>query len=115
MVDTSGSPYYNDAEHAIEEQYIEFLAIPGRVIQAREITQLQTIIRERQRRVADAIFDDGDIVPIACEIPTAVKSPLRISRDGKTYGIVLVEPDADNATKLQVRTNEGVKAIASLD
>jgi len=62
MVDTSGSPYYNDWEHAIAENYIEFLAIPGRVFQAREATQLQTIIRERQKRVANAIFDDGDIV-----------------------------------------------------
>lgn len=51
---------------------------------------------------------------IACEPETAVTSPLRISRDGKTYGIVLVNPSDSSATKIKVKTKSGVKAIAKL-
>jgi hypothetical protein len=77
--------------------------------------------------VADAfvarISDDIDIglrlregastVRVACK-PPVTSSPLRISKNGTTYGIALVEPYATNASKMQIMTPAGIRAWRKL-
>ena len=40
--------------------------------------------------------------------------PLRISRGGTTYGIILVDPTDPSASKLRINTPAGVKALKKM-
>jgi len=59
--------------------------------------------------------DSTGVVRIACQLSTAVTSPLRVARNGKIYGIALVDPSDPSATPLRVKTSSGIKAVAKLD
>lgn len=57
------------------------------------------------------VYDGTQVVAIACEPDTSVTSSLRISRNGRTYGVVLVDPTDSNASKVRVQTKSGIKAL----
>jgi len=60
------------------------------------------------------VYDGTETVKIACEPDDSVTSPLRIAKDGKVYGIALVDPDNPpnnpDATKIRIKTSSGVMA-----
>ena len=56
----SNSPYYDDFNEA--KKFLRVLFKPGYSIQARELTQLQTIMQSQLSRFADHIFVDGSQV-----------------------------------------------------
>ncbi|MFH1375348.1 MAG: DUF4215 domain-containing protein [Patescibacteria group bacterium] len=58
------------------------------------------------------MYDGISIISIA--IQTTLTSPLRISKDGITYGIALVDPSDSFATKFRIATSSGMKAIKRL-
>ena len=58
-------------------------------------------------------YDGTAIIKIGCE-DGPLTSPLRISKNGATYGILLVAPDAANASKFRIQTTSGVKALMKL-
>jgi hypothetical protein len=63
------------------------------------------------------MFDGTATNRIACEVPGldgSLVSPLRIAKNGTNYGIVLVETNAADASKIQVKTLAGVKAWMKL-
>ena len=60
------------------------------------------------------VFDGTATVTIACEPPGLVTSPLRIGKNGQTYGIMLVPVDDPDATKQLIKTGLGVKALKRL-
>lgn len=60
-------------------------------------------------------FDGSSIVKIACEPQGILTSPLRIAKGSITYGIVLVDPSDSYASKLRIKTNSGVKAVAKVE
>lgn len=53
-------PYYDDFDP--DKQYTEILAVPGRVEQAREFTQVQTMIFHFLKKLSDTLFRDGSII-----------------------------------------------------
>jgi len=55
-----GSPYYDDFDE--NQKFLRILSRPGYALQAREITQLQTIIQKQIERFGNHIFEDGSIV-----------------------------------------------------
>jgi hypothetical protein len=56
-------PYYDDFEYGPREQnYMRILFRPGYAVQARELTQLQTILQNQIRQFGDHIFQDGSPV-----------------------------------------------------
>lgn len=57
------------------------------------------------------IFDGTEIVSIAAEPLGTLTSPLRIGKNGNTYGIVLVDPSDPLASKIRISTNSGIKAL----
>lgn len=59
-VNTSISPYYDDYNE--EKGYYRVLFRPGAAVQARELTQSQTILQNQIKRVGDYLFTDGDKV-----------------------------------------------------
>lgn len=58
------SPYYDDFD--IEKNFHRILFKPGYAVQARELTQLQTILQEQIKRFGNHIFKDGSVV-LGCE------------------------------------------------
>lgn len=63
MADTtqfSGFPYYDD--YSDEKKFIKMLFKPGFALQARELTQIQTILQKQISRFANHMFKDGSPV-----------------------------------------------------
>lgn len=59
-VSTSQSPYYDDYDPS--KKYTQILAVPGRAEQAREFTQIQTLLLDVIKRLSSTILKEGDIV-----------------------------------------------------
>lgn len=57
------------------------------------------------------IYDGNDNIAIACEPSGTLTSPLRIRKNGITYGISLVDLSDSKASKIRVRTPSGTKAL----
>lgn len=60
------------------------------------------------------IQDGAATIRVACEPPGTLTSPLRIHKNGTTYGIILVDPNSPDATKIRIQTPSGVKALQKL-
>lgn len=58
--DLSGSPYYDDYNR--DKGYVGLEAIPGRIAQAREFTQIQTMTRDFLGRLGDSLYSNGTII-----------------------------------------------------
>lgn len=56
----STSPYNDDYNPS--KRYVAMLAIPGRVLQAREVTQLQTMTMDFLGRLGSSLYNDGNII-----------------------------------------------------
>ncbi len=56
-------------------------------------------------------YDGTGIIKIACEPAGTLTSPLRISKNGTTYAVTLVDPADANASKIRVKTSSGIKAL----
>lgn len=56
----SGDPYYDDFDDS--KKFLRMLFRPGYAVQARELTQLQTIIQSQIERFGSHVFEDGSIV-----------------------------------------------------
>ncbi len=59
-------------------------------------------------------YDGTQIVEVACEPQGTLTSPLRISKNRITYGIVLVDPGDPYASGIIIQTSSGKKAIRKL-
>jgi len=56
-------PYYDDFEqNAKENNYLKILFKPGASVQARELTQIQSILQNQIKSLSDHIFQDGSPV-----------------------------------------------------
>lgn len=60
LTDFNTRPYYDDFD--IDKNFLRVLFKPGTALQAREVTQLQTIINEQISRFGNHIFKDGSPV-----------------------------------------------------
>lgn len=60
MLDFSVNPYYDDYDPA--KGYYKLLIRPGYAVQAREITQIQTMLQEQVTRFANHVFEEGSVV-----------------------------------------------------
>ena len=54
------TPYYDDFD--VNKSYLRILFKPGTSVQARELTQQQTILQNQVTSMADSLYKDGDIV-----------------------------------------------------
>ena len=55
-----GVLYYNDFD--IDKKYYQILFKPGFPIQARELSQLQSVLQNQIEKIGDHIFDEGSVV-----------------------------------------------------
>ena len=58
--DLNAAPYFDDFD--VENQYYRVLFKPGYAVQARELTQLQTMLQNQIEQFGDNIFKEGSIV-----------------------------------------------------
>ena len=63
-VNLNVSPYYDDYDE--DKKYSRILFRPGRAVQARELTQLQTIFQKQIQRFGNYFFKEGSIID-GCE------------------------------------------------
>ena len=63
--DFNVDPYYDDYDET--KSFYKVLFRPGYAVQAREVTQLQTILQKQIERNGRHIFDEGSIV-LGCEL-----------------------------------------------
>jgi len=61
-LDLNVSPYYDDAVDAITKNYNRILFKPGYAVQARELTQLQSILQDQVGKFGGHIFKNGSVV-----------------------------------------------------
>ena len=62
-IDFSVSPFFDDYQtHAKGADYHRILFVPGNAVQARELTQIQSILQEQIKRMGDSIFKNGTVV-----------------------------------------------------
>lgn len=59
-LDKNAFPYYDDFQ--IDKKYLQMLFTPGRAVQARELTQLQTILQNQIARFGSHVFKEGSMV-----------------------------------------------------
>lgn len=87
-VNKAAAPYYDDYDST--KQYTQLLAIPGRVAQAREVTQIQSVVKDIVKSIGDSILKDGSIVEGCQVIVNATKTEVTVT-SGKIYinGMVL--------------------------
>ena len=58
--ETTSAPYYDDFDET--KEFYRILFRPGYAVQARELTQLQTILQKQVQRFGDHIFKNGSMV-----------------------------------------------------
>ncbi|NDG29898.1 DUF4815 domain-containing protein [bacterium] len=63
-LDLNNSPYYDDFDE--EKKFARVLFVPGRAVQARELTQAQTLSQKQVERFANYFFKPGSILD-GCE------------------------------------------------
>ncbi|ACI90998.1 gp16.2 [Bacillus phage SPO1] len=80
MVDVNKSPYYDDYDPA--KKYTQLLAVPGRAEQAREFTQVQTLLLDFLKRLANTQYSEGNIVS---GMSLSVKDNVATVQDGLVY------------------------------
>ena len=75
------NPYYDDFDP--NKKFVRVMSRPGFPLQAREVTQLQTILQSQIERMGDHFFEDGAIIN-GGEITETTATAIRLSKD-KVY------------------------------
>ena len=106
-VDLRQAPYYDDYEST--KQYYQLLAIPGRNAQAREFTQMQSVLRNIIRSVGDSILRNGDIVEGCQVLVNSSKTAVTVT-EGKIYIEGIVLPVKESTVTI---TGSGIEQIGA--
>jgi hypothetical protein len=59
-------------------------------------------------------YDGTTIIKLACEEPGTTNSPVRFSKNGTNYGILLTATNTPNASKFRIQTSSGVRSLLKL-
>lgn len=100
-IDLNIAPYYDDYDST--KQYTQLLAIPGRVAQAREITQLQTNLKDMIRSIGNEVFEEGTVID-GCDYFIDKEEKTITIYEGKVYMSGMILPVKE--TKLNIDLSE---------
>jgi hypothetical protein len=91
-INLSGFPYLDRTEEEKEKGYILHVGVPGRYLQARELTQIGRLLQLQLRDLGTAIFKQGAIIE-GCQL-TVAENTATITA-GKIYynGLILPVPE----------------------
>lgn len=112
-VNKAVAPYYDDYNSS--KQYTQLLAIPGRVAQAREITQIQSTIKDIVKSIGDSILKDGNVIE-GCQIIVNSEKTQATITAGKVYINGMVLPVKETIISISGVGNEtiGFKLVETL-
>ena len=104
------NPYYDDYDE--DKGFHRILFKPGVAVQARELTQLQTIMQKQVERMGKHFFEEGAmVIPGQISIDTNVKAvKLTVASVGSTNLSTLF----DGENKIIVGSTTGVEALVLL-
>jgi hypothetical protein len=104
-IDFNTEPYYDDFNES--KRFLKILYRPGYAVQARELTQMQTILQNQISRFGDHVFKEGSMV-----IPGAIGIDTKIGyvKLESTYSAVLADTVIDKFNGLIVENGTGVQA-----
>ena len=98
-------PYYDDFNE--DSKFYRILYRPGYAVQARELTQMQTILQNQVSRFGDHVFKEGAmVIPGQASIDTDV-GYIKLE---PTYGGVLTDTIIENFQGLVIQNSSGLKA-----
>ena len=101
--DLNVTPYFDDFDE--DKKFHRVLFRPSVPIQARELTQLQTILQNQVERFGDHVFKEGTIIKGCAFVDTVVKYAKL--NDANTSGTALVMTDF---TETHVRNSSNLIA-----
>lgn len=104
-VDFNTSPYFDDYDE--DKKFVRVLYRPGRAIQARELTQMQTYQQAQVKRFAEYFFKQGALVS-GCTIDLNVN--VNYVKLQTNFGLNEVDVE-DFDGKIVFGANSGVKAL----
>ena len=109
-INTNTDPYYDDYDAS--KGYHQILFKPGYAVQARELTQLQTILQEQIARFGDHVFQNGTVVIPGNSSADTSTVYIRIQDEYNT-----VEVDVSRFLDMEIANQHGVRAVvtAALD
>lgn len=100
------TPYYDDYD--VNSGYLKILFKPGNSVQARELTQIQSILQQQIANVSDHFFKEGAmIIPGQSAIDTDI-SYLKIENQGNS---VTYNSAADFVGRVVVGSTTGIRAL----
>jgi hypothetical protein len=104
-IDFNTEPYYDDFNES--KRFLKILYRPGYAVQARELTQMQTILQNQISRFGDHVFKEGSLV-----IPGAIGIDTKIGyvKLQSSYSGILVDTLVDKFAGLIVENTSGVQA-----
>ncbi|CAB4170724.1 Domain of unknown function DUF4815 [uncultured Caudovirales phage] len=104
-IDFNTEPYYDDFNES--KRFLKILYRPGYAVQARELTQMQTILQNQISRFGDHVFKEGSLV-----IPGAIGIDTKIGyvKLEATYSGVLADTVVAKFNGLIIENATGVQA-----
>ena len=104
-LDFNTEPYYDDFNES--KRFLKILYRPGYAVQARELTQMQTILQNQISRFGDHVFKEGSMV-----IPGAIGIDTKIAyvKLEATYSAVLADTIVAKFNGLIIENAAGVQA-----
>ncbi len=106
-IDLNQTPYFDDYDES--KDFYRVLFNPAKAVQARELTQLQTITGEQSSRIAEHLFKDGSVVD-GCHV--SYHNPLKYVsvKNSTVNGVMTI--DQVTSDYLLVGETSGVRASA---
>ena len=102
-INLNQSPYYDDFDKS--KHYTKILALPGRVEQSREATQVQTMVQDQIKDLFDSIYTDGKVTTGCLLTINSDKTAAHISKGSVfAYGRMWIYDDPSTVTITGVGT-----------
>lgn len=102
-------PYYDDFD--LDKNFHKVLFKPGYAVQARELTQLQTILQDQIKRFGDNIFKEGSVIS-GCPESTNFNVDVIKIKDTNEDGVEITDEVLESFVgQIFVGRNDNVKAI----
>lgn len=104
-IDFNTQPYYDDFNE--DNKFYRILYRPGYAVQARELTQMQTILQNQISRFGDHVFKEGAMV-----IPgqTSIDTDISYVKLAATYAGILTDTIVENFIGRVVENSNGLQA-----
>ena len=108
-INLNTNPYYDDFND--DKQYQRILFKPGYAVQARELTQMQTMLQKQVERFGNHIFKEGAVIT-GCDYALNLKVPYVKILDTDSGAVTIDNADLEGYEgEILVNSTTGLKAV----